>query len=270
MLLVFALGPGLFPINGRAATAQVSVGDDFFSPQTSNINQKDSVMWTWIGSIDHSSSSDTGLWDSGIMGNGSAFTFQFNTAGSFPYHCNVHPFQKGTINVTAAASTPPTISITSPTNNSIFAAPANFTLTATASATGATVTQVQFFQGTASLGSVASSPYQVNITNLGTGNYTFSAIVTDSNSAKGTNSASIQVSAATPLVLSGAQFISPASFQFSYATDTGIRYTVDRTLDFSAWLALQTNTASGPSATFTDTNVSTNRSFYRVRRLANP
>src|ERR1700721_128595 len=85
VFLVFALGPGWLPTSGWAATAQVSIGDDFFSPSTSNINQNDSVMWTWNGAIDHSSTSDSGLWDSGINGHGSTFTFKFSATGTFPY-----------------------------------------------------------------------------------------------------------------------------------------------------------------------------------------
>ena len=168
------------------------------------------------------------------------------------------------------ASGPPSVTLNSPTNNSTFVAPANLTLIATASASGATVSQVQFFQGTNSLRVVIGSPYQTTVTNLGAGNYTFSAVVTDSNGGKATNSVNVVVNAPTPLMLSGGQFISPFAFQFSFSTDAGVRYAVDRTTDFSAWHSLQTNSATGPLTSFTDTNAGGNGNFYRVRRLPNP
>ena len=56
--------------SSQAAVANVSVGDDFFNPTSNTINVNDQVKWTWIGSVSHSSTSNTGLWDSGVHGNG--------------------------------------------------------------------------------------------------------------------------------------------------------------------------------------------------------
>src|SRR3954468_1375344 len=110
---LLALGVAIAPAVQRAdgaTTFSVSVGNNFFSPATSTLSVNDSVQWTWAGSP-HSSTSDTPLWDSGILGTGSTFTRQFTTAGSFPYHCSVHGGQVGTVTVQAAANTRPTVSI---------------------------------------------------------------------------------------------------------------------------------------------------------------
>jgi plastocyanin len=80
-----------------AATATVEVGADGemrFRDQTSGTNQTtisvgSTVHWTWVDSF-HSTTSDTGVWDSGQFGEGHAFDHQFNSAGTFPYHCTVH------------------------------------------------------------------------------------------------------------------------------------------------------------------------------------
>jgi plastocyanin len=260
----------LRPLGGWTATTPVSVGDDFFSPADVTINQNDTVQWTWTGFIDHSSTSDTGLWDSGITGHGSTFSFQFTSAGGFPYHCNVHSFQTGTVTVKTVAATPPTVTITSPANNAILFAPASLTLSATASAAGGTVSQVQFFQGSAPLGTLTASPYDVQVTGLGTGAYSFSAVATDSNNGKATNSVNIKVNAPTPPVVSAPQWFSPGTFQFSYLTDAGVAYAVDSTLDFSAWTALLTNTAGASSTVFSTTSAGASQTFYRVRRLISP
>src|SRR5712675_2289503 len=118
------------PLALSAATANVSIVNFAFSPTSVNINVNDSVKWTWAGSP-HSTTSDTGLWESGVLGTGATFTHTFTSAGSFPFHCSVHPFMTGTISV-QSANVPPTIGITNPTNDSVSAAPVTFTLTATA------------------------------------------------------------------------------------------------------------------------------------------
>ena len=45
----------------------------------------------------HTTTSDSGLWNSGTLAPGAHFTHKFNKAGSFSYHCSIHPFMTGTI-----------------------------------------------------------------------------------------------------------------------------------------------------------------------------
>jgi plastocyanin len=47
------------------------------------------VHWIWAGSP-HSTTSDTGVWDSGQFSMPHSFDFMFPSAGTFPYHCTVH------------------------------------------------------------------------------------------------------------------------------------------------------------------------------------
>src|ERR1700745_11454 len=123
-------------------SANISIINFAFTPNDVSINVNDSITWTWVGSP-HTTTSDTGLWDSGVFGAGHTFTRAFTSAGSFPFHCTVHPFMTGTINV-QSADVPPTVMISNPTNGSVFAAPATLTLTATASDSDGSVTNVQF------------------------------------------------------------------------------------------------------------------------------
>jgi len=46
--------------------------------------------------------SDTGLWPagSGTMGPAGTFSYTFTAAGSYAYHCSIHPGMTGTITVT--------------------------------------------------------------------------------------------------------------------------------------------------------------------------
>jgi plastocyanin len=47
--------------------------------------------------ITHTSTSDAGAWDSGLVPQSADFVHTFSAAGTFPYHCSVHPSMKATI-----------------------------------------------------------------------------------------------------------------------------------------------------------------------------
>jgi plastocyanin len=194
-----------------AATANVTIEDFDFNPSTTTINVNDTVKWTWSGSAPHTTTSTTGLWNSPQQTSGT-FSHTFGSAGSFPYMCTVHPFMTGTVTVKSAA-VPPTVTITNPANGAILIAPASFNLAATASSTSGTVTSVQFFQGTTSLGSKTAPPYSVGVSNLAAGTYTFSAVATDNSGLKATNSISLIVDAPPTVTITsptnGASFLAP-------------------------------------------------------------
>ena len=48
------------------------------------------VSWKNTDGIAHTSTSDSGVWDTGNMPAGSTQTTTFNTAGTFAYHCTYH------------------------------------------------------------------------------------------------------------------------------------------------------------------------------------
>ena len=248
--------------------ADISIINFAFTPNNVSIKVNDSVTWNWVGSP-HTTTSDTGLWDSGVFGAGHTFTRTFSSAGSFPFHCTVHPFMTGTINV-QSVNIPPTVAFTSPPKGSVFAAPASFALSATASDSDGAVTNVGFLQGASLLGNVTTAPYSVSVRNLVEGTYTFSAVVTDNAGSKATNVLTLSVVTAAPIRLSTPQRPSPTSFQFSYSATIGLSYVVQRSLDLTHWAALSTNTATAGSVAFTDQNAVGNLWFYRVGLLPNP
>jgi plastocyanin len=197
----------------QAVVSNVNVGDDFFSPTSTTINAGDQVRWTWIGSIPHSTTSNTGLWDSGVHSGGSfTFSHTFSSAGNFPYFCVIHSFMTASVTV-QSVNLPPLVSITAPTNGAVVNAPASFALVATASSSNGTITNVQFFQGSASIGNVAHSPFSLSVSNLAAGNYTFAAVATDNGGLKATNTVSILVNALPTVAIifptNGATFVAP-------------------------------------------------------------
>jgi plastocyanin len=291
-LMVAGVGLAFFghALPASAATFIVNVGDptavgfaqDVFIPATNNINVNDQVVWNWVGN-GHTTTSGTngvhgedngvpsGLWDSGLTNSPYFFTNTFTVAGSFPYFCQVHfPFgMKGLINV-AAPNVPPSISITNPINGATFSAPASFTLAATASSSGGSVTNVQFFQATTSLGNVASVPYSVPVNTLAAADYTFSAVATDNGGLNATNSITVHVVTPGPIIISGPVFLSPSNFQFSYTANAGLSYVVQRSVNLNSWSSISTNVAAANPAFFGDTNATGNPGFYRVGLLPNP
>jgi len=255
---------------GWAATANVNVGSNFFMPSSSTIDVNDTVTWTWVGN-NHSSTSTSvpSLWGSGVHNIGFTFSRQFTAGGSFPYRCTVHTGQNGTITV-RTPNTPPTITISGPTDGAVFAAPASFTFAATASDSGGSVTNVQFFRGTTSLANDTTSPYSFEVSGLAAGNYTLSAVASDNGGARATNSVSIRVVTPVPIVLSEMQRPSSTQFMFSYTANAGLRYEVYRSGGLSNAIVIRTDTANADHMSVTD-NEATNRFyFYHVRLLPNP
>jgi hypothetical protein len=64
--------------------------------------------------------------------------------------------------------------------------------------------------------------------------------------------------------------VTASSFQFSYSTDVGSSYVVQRSTDLLSWVSLATNDAADNPATFSDVNATNQPAFYRVELLPNP
>ncbi len=83
---------------------------------------------------------------------------------------------------------PPSVTLTNPANGAVFTASTNISLGASVVTGSGSITQVQFFQGTNSLGIDTSAPYSLIWSNVAAGSYTLSAKVTDSNGLTATSS----------------------------------------------------------------------------------
>lgn len=175
LTLMFSVLVVLCAPTAFATAANVNIEPGAFDPDNVTINVNDQVVWTWVSDF-HSTTSDTSLWDSGVNDTGFVFTNTFTSAGTFPYFCVVHGFT-GTVNVQTGNS-PPTVAITSPTNGAALAAPAIVSITATASDSDGSVTNVAFFDGATLLGATNNPPYTVTAS-LAVGSHTLTAVATD-------------------------------------------------------------------------------------------
>src|ERR1039458_8991423 len=277
---------GLAP-SGFAATTNVTVGSplDRFSPAVVTIAPGDQVVWTWAATF-HSTTSGTnglagddngvpsGLWNSGTITTlPHTFTNTFPVAGNFSYFCQVHySFGMTGAVIVAAANLPPSVTITNPVSGTIFVAPANVTIHASASDTNGTVTNVQFRVGANVVANKATAPLFGVTNNLAAGSYTLFAIASDNSGATATNQVAISVVTPVPVLLSAPQGLPPANFYFSYTANVGLSYIVQRStnLVWTNWITLITNTAGSGSVNFTDLNATVNPGFYRGGRLPNP
>jgi plastocyanin len=214
------------------ATNIVTIGSFFFSPASTTVNVGDTVTWSNAVFTAHDSTR-SGLWASGQLNQGQRFSFVFTNAGSYPYFCAIHivshPEQAGTVSVVAAPNNPPTVLITNPPNGTVFAAPANVTVQASAS-DDVSVTNVQFLIGSIVLGNDTTSPYSAVTNGLPAGAYTLSAVASDNVGAKATNSISITVNPNQPPSVSitnpanNAVFTAPANvtIQASASDDVSV------------------------------------------------
>jgi RHS repeat-associated protein len=128
------------------------------------------------------------------------------------------------VNITVGS--PPTVSLTTPTNGTSFTATANVTITATASASNGSINRVEFYQGSSLIGTSTASPYTISWNNVAAGSYTLKAraidnsgVSTDSNPVSITVNAPPAVSIATPA--NGASFTAPVNISITAnATDS--------------------------------------------------
>ncbi|MFA5942367.1 MAG: plastocyanin/azurin family copper-binding protein [Candidatus Paceibacterota bacterium] len=97
--VLFGLSLYLFPPAPSSlvpqGTASVSIGSYAFDPETITIKRGESVVWINNDPISHQISG--GSMSSPLFGKGETYTYAFDTAGTFEYTCNIHPFMKGTV-----------------------------------------------------------------------------------------------------------------------------------------------------------------------------
>jgi len=164
----------------------------------------DGVAWTTIGTM---SISATNV----VVG--------LAVASGDPAQAATATFDNVTV-TTPVANQAPTVSLTAPANGATFTAPANITMSATASDTDGTVARVDFFAGTTLIGSDATSPYSITWNSAGAGTYSVTAVATDDDGATRTSAAATitvngppnqapAVSLTAPA--NGATFTAPAS-----------------------------------------------------------
>ncbi len=95
--------------NPNAALASVNVpnsqgyGTSSFVPGAVTIPVGGTVAWNSSDTIEHHPTADDGSWNDDLPAGGSA-SQMFATAGTYSYHCSIHPSMTGTITVTGSTT----------------------------------------------------------------------------------------------------------------------------------------------------------------------
>ena len=77
----------------------VAIKDFSFQPASISVAVGSTVTWTNNDTTGHTVTADDGSFDSGTVAPGATFSHTFDTAGTFTYHCNIHPSMTATITV---------------------------------------------------------------------------------------------------------------------------------------------------------------------------
>ena len=83
--------------SGEHNDPEVGIHGNTFDPATLTIQAGQHVHFSNHDGVSHTATSDTGAFDTGNIAGGASGSAEFESAGTFPYHCKIHPTMKGTI-----------------------------------------------------------------------------------------------------------------------------------------------------------------------------
>lgn len=86
------------PTCGGTAGQAVAIKGFAYAPATLTVNADGTVTWTNGDNTAHTVTFDNGP-DCGNVAAGASVTATFSSAGTFAYHCTIHPSMKGTVTV---------------------------------------------------------------------------------------------------------------------------------------------------------------------------
>ena len=105
-----APAPAPAPVAHAAASTTVAIRDFSFGPAAITVHVGDTVTWANSGPTPHTATADDGAFDTGTLNAGRSGSHTFASAGTFAYHCTLHPSMQGTVTVLAASAPAPAAS----------------------------------------------------------------------------------------------------------------------------------------------------------------
>jgi plastocyanin len=79
------------------ATTEVTIDNFSFRPQTVTVAVGTTVTWTNRDDIPHTVVSDNAVFKSKARDTDEKFSYTFDKAGTYPYHCSLHPKMTGQV-----------------------------------------------------------------------------------------------------------------------------------------------------------------------------
>jgi plastocyanin len=71
----------------------------FFMPVNASVPNDSTVTWTNKDIAPHTATADDGSFDAGTINPGSTASAMIKGQGTVPYHCNIHPWMHGSLQV---------------------------------------------------------------------------------------------------------------------------------------------------------------------------
>jgi plastocyanin len=95
-MVMFAGSPSV-GANTDQPSAEVTIDNFTFGPQTITVPVGTTVTWTNKDDIPHTSVSTEGVFKSKVLDTDEKFSYTFTKAGTYPYYCTIHPKMTGQI-----------------------------------------------------------------------------------------------------------------------------------------------------------------------------
>lgn len=92
--------PSASNAGGGGGGEAVTIKGFAFAPAALSVKVGTTVTWTNRDNAPHTVTFDVGNDSSGDLANGATYSETFTTAGTFAYHCAIHPNMKATVTVT--------------------------------------------------------------------------------------------------------------------------------------------------------------------------
>jgi len=82
-----------------ASVNQILIQGSSFTPASLTVKAGDTVTWTNKDSMNHTVTSNSGVFDSGNIAPGASFSYKFDKEGTFDYKCSIHTFMTANVTV---------------------------------------------------------------------------------------------------------------------------------------------------------------------------
>jgi plastocyanin len=80
-----------------AGEGEVNIVDFAFQPSAIFVHPGDTVSWYNTADENHTVTSNSGAFDSGVIHPGGEYSVTFDTGGVYSYHCEIHPNMRGMV-----------------------------------------------------------------------------------------------------------------------------------------------------------------------------
>ena len=179
------------------------------------------------------------------------------------------------VTTSSTANSAPSVALTSPTAGTPFTSPANILVSANATDSDGTISKVDFYSGTTSIGTATTAPYQITWGPVSNGSYSLTAVATD-NSSGTTVSAPVAISVSPPNIsptvsldspLGGSKFSAGSNIALS-ATANDLDGTISKVEFFAGATLVGTATVPSSGAVYSVTWTNVNSGAYALMAKA--